>query len=505
MKISSILLFLFALLLFVAAWPPFEFAFASFICFVPLLLLGVAWHVKKKSSLTYFLLCFLFFLFFHIATAWYFVFYSVPGSAAVWLINALLMAFPFLFFYQSLKLNRLVISGAIFLFGWMSMELIHMYWPLHFPLFHLGNVFGSYQGIAGFFRLTGVAGGTYLVLLSNVLIFILLVNLTQRKRVSLIYFFGWMLFYFAHFQFGGMLNASVEKGKSQRINILALQPCIDPYWINPDKMKQKYFTSFMENVDTVPNETLVVLPETFLSPYIFRDTLKQIADHDYVRTIENSSIALLTGSYVESDKIEYQNAFNAAFFVKGKDFPYDFAADRYYKQRLVPGAEKMPFVSNEVNIKNGFLEKGHKLYNEGLPVGICFESLFGNLYLDKMKYNLNSEKNPDYLLFNITNDGWFNNTPLQKLHLNILKLRAIETASWMVRSSNCGISAVIDPSGKLMASEGAGDEGAVQFKVPLHQHLLFPNIRSLSKYIYWLSLIIFLSLLIYTRLIIKRK
>jgi len=56
------------------------------------------------------------------------------------------------------------------------------------------------------------------------------------------------------------------------------------------------------------------------------------------------------------------------------------------------------------------------------------------------------------VLFNISNDGWFGNSAARLQHLEIVRMRAAENRRWILRSTNDGITATIDPSGRLRGS-----------------------------------------------------
>ena len=74
---------------------------------------------------------------------------------------------------------------------------------------------------------------------------------------------------------------------------------------------------------------------------------------------------------------------------------------------------------------------------------ICYEALFGALQL------------PFYpqatLLVNVSNDAWFGDSIAPHQHLQIARMRSIEAGRWMLRSTNTGISALIDPAGRVVA------------------------------------------------------
>lgn len=143
----------------------------------------------------------------------------------------------------------------------------------------------------------------------------------------------------------------------------------------------------------------------------------------------------------------------------------------YDKHHLVPFGEYIPFMAlaDRLGITglaangSGFSAgKGPKLLDFGalgkaLPL-ICYEAVFA--------HGINAApKRPDFLL-QITNDAWFGQTIGPQQHLAQARMRAIEQGLPLVRAANTGISAVIDPLGRIVAFLELGKAGAVDAALP---------------------------------------
>ncbi|MCI0599339.1 MAG: apolipoprotein N-acyltransferase [Beijerinckiaceae bacterium] len=148
--------------------------------------------------------------------------------------------------------------------------------------------------------------------------------------------------------------------------------------------------------------------------------------------------------------------------------------DSYDKLHLVPFGEYLPFqpvfdrlgLRQFVHIPGGF-EAGagpRLLVVPGLPAVaplICYEAIFPGEAVTSRA----SGERPGVLL-NVTNDGWFGTTPGPYQHFAQARLRAIEEGLPMIRAANTGISAVIDPYGRVIAELPLGREGVLDSNLP---------------------------------------
>jgi len=139
---------------------------------------------------------------------------------------------------------------------------------------------------------------------------------------------------------------------------------------------------------------------------------------------------------------------------------------RYDKVNLVPFGEFVPWpfglVTSKVSTEAGDFEAGHNVVVS--PVGsnrigtfICYESVFPSYIRRFAASGANA-------LFNISNDSWFGKSQARYQHLQIVRMRAAENHRWIVRATNNGVSAVVDPAGRVRGALPEYQEGAGRFR-----------------------------------------
>ena len=173
----------------------------------------------------------------------------------------------------------------------------------------------------------------------------------------------------------------------------------------------------------------------------------------------------------------------------------------YHKRELVPVVERVPFLDPrwfaKLRFFGGFGRGGSDQPPFTLPFGkvgvlICYESIFPEIAREYRRAGAS-------LVVNITNDAWFGRSLAPWQHEAHLALRAIEVRAGIVRAANTGISAYIDPLGRIHGATEIFTTAARSYRAES------TNVRTLFLYVGdfvgWLCVLGTIALLVRARLV----
>jgi len=192
---------------------------------------------------------------------------------------------------------------------------------------------------------------------------------------------------------------------------------------------------------------LIIWPETAL-PFYFQDG--DLKARIVSRTAKETGKWLLFGSPSYRNNPDGLYFFNSAFLLS----PAGEIAGRYDKVHLVPYGEYVPadsffpfvgkLVAGDGDFHAGEGYRPLSWLQKKIGVLICYESIFPEAS------RLYRQRGVE-LLVNITNDAWFGFSSAPYQHLSMTVFRAVETRLYVLRAANTGISAIIDPLGKIIS------------------------------------------------------
>jgi apolipoprotein N-acyltransferase len=216
----------------------------------------------------------------------------------------------------------------------------------------------------------------------------------------------------------------------------------------------------------VRDVNILIWPESAFPFFLTReaDAMAQIAD------LLPKGTVLITGSVRAPDLpagARVLRAYNSIYVID-----HDGSVLSVYdKLHLVPFGEFLPFqdwmekvgLVQLTKVQGGFIpgvvRQPITIPNapRALPL-ICYEAIFPGDAATR-------QDRPGWIV-NLTNDGWFGISTGPYQHLQQARLRAIEQGLPVVRAANTGISAVIDPLGRIVARLGLGIEGVLDSRLP---------------------------------------
>ena len=471
-------------------WPTHGYPLFLFFAFVPLLLIEENF-LKKKNRIFFFLYIYLAFFIWNLLTTWWVAKAMVVGGVFAIVVNALLMSLVFwLFHFVSKHIPRRM-ALAFFIFIWMSFEKFHLYWDFSWPWLNLGNGFSEYPNWIQWYEYTGAFGGTFWILLVNVVAYNLFSSYLRTQQKRILYWGSLTLLFYI---LGPILFSQyikrhyTEKGSVASVSIL--QPNLDP-WLEKFKYNNSQLAdNFLALAD--PKADLIVAPETAISRYveindfvyipayaILKRYAKQHQTHiltgvDFIHWYPKNS-SQIPDTANKTKRGRWYDMYNSAVLISPAD-----SLQIYHKSKLVVGAEYTPFrkilmpligdwVTKTIGVSMGsnvsqkepgvFTVPGTKI--KVAPI-ICYESIYGAYVTGYVKKGAN-------LLAVITNDGWWGDTEGHRQHLSMARLRAVETRRDVVQSANTGTSAYIDQTGAVIKRLSYNKRGSLTVKVHLNE------------------------------------
>lgn len=147
---------------------------------------------------------------------------------------------------------------------------------------------------------------------------------------------------------------------------------------------------------------------------------------------------------------------------------------RYDKHHLVPFGEFIPpgfrWFVDAMHIPLGDFNRGQTrqahfdIAGQRFAPNICYEDVFGEEIIQGVRHS-DLHGAGATILVNLSNLGWFGESWALRQHLQISRMRALETARPMVRATNTGITAAIDPDGTVRAALDAHVKGVLDIEV----------------------------------------
>ena len=277
--------------------------------------------------------------------------------------------------------------------------------------------------------------------------------------------------------------------------IMIIQPNIDPYNESFDEQGvNNTLNKFLRLVTSNLSDSVdfIVGPETVFEEQWNEDQLELYPQFQklsgLVRSLPGTELVMGASTYRiyrQGEKVPGTartardgsrfDRFNSSILVSGKGIQV------YHKSILVSGVEKMPYRKYLKFLEKFILNLGGTYGSLGIQetptnfiasnstqvaVPICYESAFGGYVAQFVRKGAN-------LIFIITNDGWWKNTPGYRQHMSFARLRAVETRRSIARSANTGISCFINQRGDVLQKSGWWQDAVLTGKINANTALTF--------------------------------
>ena len=464
--------------------------FLSLVGFLPLFLLDRLLREKKvRHAFWYYYVAF---LAFNVLTTFWIWFVSPVGAVSALLLNALQMAAVLAIGRWGGRIIRQrvhdplaadALSLLFFIITWLAWEHIYFDIELSWPWLCLGNAFLYSTRLVQWYEVFGAVGGSAWILLCNAAIYLTLGASTRTRR-------RWYTATATLLVFIPILCSEIRyityQESDDPMEVVVIQPNIDPfskYGVIPQSALDQRLVELMER-EVTPRTRFVVTPETFTfnvnsdlpeSSSSIRAYQAFLAAHPGTelllgaltyRTYESASKP--TRSARDRGNGQWIDLFNTAMVLDSAQ-----VYGQYYKSKLVPGVEiipyenAIPFLGRIVKQFGGSSSSyGTQDEMEAIPSGdgtkvgamICYELVYGDWS------RLATKKGAGFLAV-MTNDGWWGDTPGYRQHFHYARLRAIENRRDVVQAANTGISGIINQRGDILQRTGWWTETTIKANI----------------------------------------
>jgi apolipoprotein N-acyltransferase len=348
--------------------------------------------------------------------------------------------FPALAGYLSVKLrtkDRGLISIMVMPVVWLLIEYFRGYWVLNgFPWLQI-----AYSQLetpmAGYIPVTGVYGTGFLVALTASVIVFMFQTRNHRLLLTTALALIWTT--------GSVLQGikwTEAIGDPIRVSLIQGNIKQDQKWRPENKLNTlRYYKTMTE---THWDSSVIVWPETSIPAYLSEVNEWFLLPLSKAAQQHKSDLIVSLPAHGNSEDEKYN-----AVMTLGKETAL------YRKKHLLPFGEYLPwrpvsgFILNSLGMKLGNFKPGGidqpllKAGGYSFITSICYEDAFGDA-------NIIGLPDAAYLV-NVTNDGWFGNSMEPHQHLQIARMRAMETGRFLLRATNTGVTAVVAPNGRIIS------------------------------------------------------
>lgn len=493
-------------LLLSAGWFNLHLPWLVLVGFVPMLILmqNIINENGKCGGAKFFGYSYLMFVLWNLITTWWVYFASPAGVFMAVLASSLLMALTMRIVYALWKRGGEKVGLIAFVSCYVAFEYLFMNSEIAWPWLVIGNSFANDVMYVQWYEITGHLGGSAWILIVNALLYKMLMVRLKKDKMTISLALSTTLLIFVPV-ISSVIRYYTYTEKENPQNVVVIQPNIDPWG---EKFDESTFGSQIENILDIAatygnaETDYFVSPETALNSTVQEDYMQGnsslVAVRKFMQDYPKSKFVVgattfkvyyhkfgdkaydgtsITETAREIGENDHYDIYNVSMQVDSG--PY---VQIYRKSKLVPGAEILPYIRvfgflsdlmtdlGGMSGSHGCQEHPTAFTNDvsGVKVGVpvCYESAFG-------EHCAGFVEDGAQMIFVITNDGWWRDTPGYRQHCSFSRLRAVETRRSIARSANTGISCIINQRGDVVESLGWWERGGIAATINANDKITF--------------------------------
>ncbi len=487
--------------------PPYNFFFLNFISFTFLFLFLVEAKSSNKSKLIFFLYGWFFgFGYFICSLYWISISLTFDNNFKFLIPISIIFipAFISIFFGIStlitkffLSQKKIITSVLLFSLIFSIIEYIRGIVLSGFPWNLIAYSFSNQTEFIQINSLVGIYGFNLLCITLFTIPAIWIIH-RSKKNIYFIVIVGILVIFNLIYGHINLNNLSIKKNEN-RTNIVTISTKVS---------LERFYSSNVDEYSIIKNlvnlsapkrffgeKTIFIWPEGVLPSTnmnninSYKEIFSKNFDNDHFILLGLNRKEILNG------KTEY---YNSIAVIDNQSNLIDY----YDKRKLVPFGEFLPLenVLSSIGLKS--LTNNYQSYTKGkdkkailnikdinlkLLATICYEIIYSESLNNNFDYDL---------IINISEDGWFGNSIGPYQHYAHSKFRSIEQGKALIRSANNGISAIINPNGKIKSLIDLQETGSIYTNEIKHKVTLF------AKYgnkMYFVLIFIYIFLLLSIR------
>jgi apolipoprotein N-acyltransferase len=452
--------------------PPFNYLIINFLTFTLFFIFLIKKSNKHKNTKLFFFYGWLF-GFGYFVTNLYWISISLTFDQkfkflipiTIFLIPAFLAIFYGLisYFFIILKPKKIISSFLVFSLIFGLLEFVRGFILTGFPWNLIAYSFSKHLEILGIISIIGTYGFNLfcISLFTSPAIFILR---DTRKDIGVFIFF---LITFLFFQIYGSFNQEKFNKTAKityeyKLRVIGSNIGLDRFYSKTDSVS--VIEDLIKISDPDTNEKIIfVWPEGILPDISQKELIKYNWLFDKYFSENHLLIIGINSQFINNGLRDYFNSLSV----------YDNKLnllDSYNKINLVPFGEFLPFENLLRSIGLKTITNNYQSFSSGdkrniiqikkknfslkiLPI-ICYEIIYSGKIFDNSDFDL---------IINISEDGWFGQSIGPKQHFAHSIFRAIESGKYILRSTNNGVAAVINPLGIVENKVDSGESGYIDF------------------------------------------